>query len=146
MSKARSLLFVAAILCLGGRMQGWPADVLTEWWPAGWQYLGEFTTGQSWPCLDGADLDLGAMWECPFFVPLPRGGGKGDIHILCVSPYPHHLKDRPTNPVLFWLGAFIGQQFDVSASEGRLASCCVELRRIARQYPCHTLTGLISVC
>ena len=75
------------------------------------------------------------MWECPFFVPLP--GGR-DTHILCVSPYPHHLKERPTNPVLFWLSAFQSNSFDVSKAQGdssqqlgvlqyrpsTLSSCC----------------------
>ena len=108
------------------------SEALTEGCPAGWQYLGQLTTGRSRPCLDGADLDLGAMWECPFFVPLPGGQ---DTHILCVSPYPHHLKDRPTNPVLLWLGAFTGQHFDVSAAQGELASCRMELRQGDAQLP-----------
>lgn len=88
---------------------------------AGWEYQGQLTTGKSRPCLDGADMDLGAMWECPFFVPVPGGD---DTHVLCVSPYPHHLKDRPTNPVLFWLGSFSGQHFDVAAAQGDPCSIC----------------------
>ena len=38
--------------------------------------------------------------------------------MLCVSPYPHHLKERPTNPVLFWLGAFDGRGFDLPSADG----------------------------
>ena len=38
---------------------------------AGWQYKGELTAGASQQCSEDAKLDLGAMWECPFFVPVP---------------------------------------------------------------------------
>ena len=38
--------------------------------------------------------------------------------MLCVSPYPHHLKERPTNPVLYWLGAFRDTSFDLASADG----------------------------
>ena len=79
---------------------------------AGWELKGELTRGRSRPI---GDHDLGVMWECPFFVPLQphTAGGAGaassqgqqDQYVLCVSPYPHHLKDRPTNTCLYWTGA-----------------------------------------
>ncbi|KAK9867678.1 hypothetical protein WJX84_009640 [Apatococcus fuscideae] len=78
----------------------------------GWELKGELTRGRSRPI---GDHDLGVMWECPFFVPLQphTAGGAGaassqgqqDQYVLCVSPYPHHLKDRPTNTCLYWTGA-----------------------------------------
>lgn len=35
---------------------------------AGWEFKGELTEGRSAPC---GDWDMGAMWECPFLLPLP---------------------------------------------------------------------------
>ncbi|KAK9807040.1 hypothetical protein WJX72_011542 [[Myrmecia] bisecta] len=108
----------------------------------GWEYAGELTTGKSRPLLD---FDLGAMWECPFFTPLnakveadaqPSAAGPSDgqappasgaapssnsaeeIHMLCVSPYPHHRTDRPTNPCLYWLGQYRNEAFDLEAAQG----------------------------
>lgn len=95
----------------------------------GWEYAGELTQGSTRPCLDDPALDLGAMWECPFFAELQDLEAPSTItHILCVSPYPHHLKDRPTNPCLYWLGDFQGQRFDLESAHGTantfFCSCC----------------------
>ena len=57
------------------------------------------------------------MWECPFFVNLEEDRAEGGW-MLCVSPYPHHCSDRPTNPCLYWLGAFKEEQFQMDAAPG----------------------------
>lgn len=85
---------------------------------AGWQYQGELVTGDSPPCQDGKEYDLGAMWECPFFVNLAPDGQQ--VWMLCVSPYPHHLSDRPTNPCLYWLGPLEGERFSLQETKGLL--------------------------
>lgn len=74
---------------------------------AGWELKGDLTTGKTRPL---GEHDLGVMWECPFFVPLQPDSSifttasQDGTHVLCVSPYPHHLKDRPTNTCLYWTG------------------------------------------
>ena len=68
------------------------------------------------------------MWECPFFVELPSSCQSSDSpsgssqHVLCVSPYPHYRKDRPTNPCLYWINHYDGDKFDVSPASGRPVS------------------------
>lgn len=87
---------------------------------AGWHYQGDLTNGKTRRCLDGADWDTGAMWECPFFVQLSSQDEQTtDTHMLCVSPYPHHVKDRPTNPCLYWLGPFQNDTFSLEHAGGR---------------------------
>ena len=68
------------------------------------------------------------MWECPFFVELPSCGQRSDSssgssqHVLCVSPYPHYTKDRPTNPCLYWINGYNGDKFNVGTASGELES------------------------
>ena len=55
-----------------------------------------------------------------------RASGKvssSSPHVLCVSPYPHHLKTRPTNPVLYWLGAFKDSTLDLPSADGKPLLC-----------------------
>lgn len=97
---------------------------------SGWQYAGSFVQGETKPC---GDHDLGAMWECPFLASLSTrtpadasqaaGPGSGPaaasgLQVLCVSPYPHHLKERPTNSCLYWLGRLQNDQFQMGDAEG----------------------------
>ena len=76
------------------------------------------------------------MWECPFLTPLDRKGSaqssagapsngvgplqlrENQLYMLCISPYPHHLKDRPTNPCLYWLGYVCQELFMIEESDG----------------------------
>lgn len=122
----------------------------------GWEYAGELTQGKTRPCLDEPSLDLGAMWECPFFAELQDQSTPSTItHILCVSPYPHHLKDRPTNPCLYWLGDFQGQRFDLEAAHGETAegllcfrsdACCLSLACCAVLHRISLLLGEHADC
>ena len=83
--------------------------------------------GRTKRCQDG-DYDLGAMWECPFFVQLDQhphdadGIANGTAHaaswVLCVSPYPHFRDNRPTNPCLYWLGEFRENRFQLGEAAG----------------------------
>lgn len=102
---------------------------------AGWQYVGSFINGKSKPL---RDHDLGAMWECPFLTALQEPASaqrssevSGDparqptlredrLYMMCVSPYPHHLKDRLTNPCLYWLGHLQQGLFMIAESDGQL--------------------------
>lgn len=95
---------------------------------AGWEYQGKLDVGKSKPCQDGEDYDLGAMWECPFFVSLPdTTNSKSETPwILCVSPYPHHCSDRPTNPCLYWIGSFQEERFQLGDAAGK--SYCLSHR------------------
>lgn len=79
---------------------------------------------------------MGAMWECPFLVPLeghsnarPPSGvpsksvgplllKEDQLYMMCVSPYPHFLKDRLTNPCLYWLGHLQQELFMIEESNG----------------------------
>ena len=92
---------------------------------AGWKFMGELVVGRSEPCQDGKDYDLGAMWECPFFVKLADASSaqaaSPPVWMLCVSPYPHFRKDRPTNPCLYWLGSFEAEQFQLGQCAGQSA-------------------------
>ena len=101
---------------------------------AGWQYKGSFINGKSKPL---GKHDLGAMWECPFLTPLqershakdsseasgntagPQTLREDELYMMCVSPYPHHLKDRLTNPCLYWLGHLQQGLFMIAESDGR---------------------------
>lgn len=63
------------------------------------------------------------MWECPFFVNVTSqsdaaASSPADTFMLCVSPYPHHLKDRPTNPCLYWLGPLQNGRFSLEDAHG----------------------------
>ena len=101
----------------------------------GWQFVGSFINGKSKPL---GDHDVGAMWECPFLTPLqePHGDAQGSSeavgntagpqtlredlqYVMCVSPYPHHLKDRLTNPCLYWLGHLQEGRFMIAESDGQ---------------------------
>ena len=89
------------------------------------------------------------MWECPFFLRLSESlpGQPGTpaldpnsscavqnseastgTHVLCVSPYPHHVEGRPTNPCLYWLGPYQAAKFDLEAAAGTALPCsCLPL-------------------
>ena len=60
------------------------------------------------------------------------------LQVLCVSPYPHHLKERPTNSCLYWLGRLQNDQFQMGDAEGGLAlqpgclACCSTHCRTAK--------------
>ncbi|KAL3142936.1 hypothetical protein ABBQ38_003221 [Trebouxia sp. C0009 RCD-2024] len=113
----------------GGTLLMYEATHLTS----GWQYKGSFINGQSKPF---GKHDLGAMWECPFLTPLQEpsallgssaapgsNGGPQTLredqqYMMCVSPYPHHLKDRLTNPCLYWLGYIQQELFQIAESDG----------------------------
>ena len=43
-------------------------------------------------------------------------------HVLCVSPYPHYRKDRPTNPCLYWVNSYNGDKFNVATASGAALS------------------------
>ena len=76
------------------------------------------------------------MWECPFLTPLtgpnsaqpapgPPSASAGplqlqedQLYVMCVSPYPHYLKDRLTNPCLYWLGYVKQELFMIEESDG----------------------------
>ena len=102
---------------------------------AGWEYKGSFIKGKSKPF---GEHDLGAMWECPFLTALqgpnnaqpsseaagnnagPQTLKEDQLYMMCVSPYPHHLKDHLTNPCLYWLGHVQQQLFMIEESDGGL--------------------------
>ena len=42
--------------------------------------------------------------------------------MLCVSPYPHYRKDRPTNPCLYWINRYDGDRFNVATASGAAKS------------------------
>ena len=118
---------------------------------AGWKFEGCLVEGNTKPC---GEWDTGEMWECPFFVELPSCGQSSDSfsgssqHVLCVSPYPHYRKDRPTNPCLYWVNAFNGDKFNVGTASGEPESnpsYSVELAFLGmhRSYPCCTLCKLL---
>jgi hypothetical protein len=53
---------------------------------AGWEYVGPLCVGKQTP---GEEHDTGAMWECPFFVPLPAhadSGAAGSPNLSCSNP------------------------------------------------------------
>ena len=76
------------------------------------------------------------MWECPFLTPLTRATHaqpapeppsasvgplqlqEDQLYMMCVSPYPHYLKDRLTNPCLYWLGYVKQELFMIEESDG----------------------------
>ena len=103
---------------------------------AGWQYKGSFINGKSKPF---REHDLGAMWECPFLTALqgasaafgsnggPQTLREDQLYMLCVSPYPHHLKDRLTNPCLYWLGHVRQELFQIAESDGQSWSLLTSL-------------------
>ncbi|BDA48086.1 Fructan 6-exohydrolase [Coccomyxa sp. Obi] len=112
----------------GGTLLLYTSDNLLS----GWKYRGSFIKGKSRPC---DEWDLGEMWECPFFVCLPqtsaeeqssketangnaREAADSTAHVLCVSPYPHYRKDRPTNPCLCWVGQLSNDTFNVEDASG----------------------------
>lgn len=100
---------------------------------ADWQYKGSFIKGKSKPF---GKHDLGAMWECPFFTAVSTGSSsitsnknapsaalslsEDELYVMCVSPYPHFLKDRLTNPCLYWLGHVKQEQFMIEEAHGML--------------------------
>lgn len=98
---------------------------------AGWEYKGSFIKGKSRPL---GEHDLGAMWECPFFTAVASSSSdnasstaphvlqlsEDTLYVMCVSPYPHFLKDRPTNPCLYWLGHVKDEVFQIEESDGKL--------------------------
>lgn len=88
----------------------------------GWTFQGCLENAKSKLCADGKDYDLGAMWECPFFVHLEDGSSEG-AWVLCVSPYPHHCTDRPTNPCLYWIGSFQENTFQMDRASGQSLRC-----------------------
>ena len=55
----------------------------------------------------------------------PAAAANGDasphaaLHVLCISPYPHYRKDRPTNPCLFWLGRYDGGRYNLEEAQGK---------------------------
>ena len=120
---------------------------------AGWQYKGSFINGKSKPL---GEHDLGAMWECPFLTalkdpnstkPVSESSGKDgaagalrddELYMMCVSPYPHHLKDRLTNPCLYWLGPVQEGLFMIAESDGQSGSSlhCTALHRHGEPHPC----------
>ena len=101
---------------------------------AGWQYVSSFINGKSKPL---GNHDLGAMWECPFLTALQEPSNvqrsseasgntarqqalrADQLYVMCVSPYPHHLKDRLTNPCLYWLGHLQQGLFMIAESDGQ---------------------------
>ena len=89
---------------------------------AGWTFQGCLENARSQPCADGKGYDMGAMWECPFFVNLQERGSSPSW-LLCVSPYPHHCTDRPTNPCLYWLGDYKGGKFQMDTASGSRPYC-----------------------
>lgn len=103
---------------------------------AGWEFKGELTAGRSRPL---GNHDLGVMWECPFYVPLrPHSADSSSTsqqekRVLCVSPYPHHLKDRPTNTCLYWTGnPDADGSFNLEQASGHLSTSqsCMLLRQV----------------
>ena len=126
---------------------------------SGWQYVGSFINGKSKPL---GNHDLGAMWECPFLTPLHEPSNaqrsseasgstsraqalRGDqLYVMCVSPYPHHLKDRLTNPCLYWLGHLHEGLFMIAESDGQspvqmsCTQCCCDGQDIfaIQSHPC----------
>ena len=92
------------------------------------------------------------MWECPFFIELPSCGQGPDSslgssqHVLCVSPYPHYRRDRPTNPCLYWINAYHGDKFNVGTASGgpeSISSRCMELHSLHRSCLSCTLRMLL---
>ena len=54
-------------------------------------------------------------------------GNGATQHVLCVSPYPHYRKDRPTNPCLYWINDYNGDKFNVATASGaakQSSTCC----------------------
>lgn len=45
-------------------------------------------------------------------------GAAGSAHVMCISPYPHYRKDRPTNPCLYWVGQHSNDSFNVEEASG----------------------------
>jgi len=112
---------------------------------AGWTYEGPLCVYEQ---REVKGHDTGAMWECPFLVPLssePLAGFDGPVstgpsagadsagpdaggaaaaaasqtYVLCVSPYPH--RGPSTNSCLYWLGEYRNGRFDIDAADG--ATC-----------------------
>jgi len=94
---------------------------------SGWTYSGILCCAdEARPAADGClagNTYVGAMWECPFLVPLPENGdtcasgasGAGCTAMFCVSP------DRPANAVMYWTGRFSGTRFDLGQAAGPFA-------------------------
>ncbi len=118
-------------------------------WNVGWQYKGSFIKGKSKPF---GQHDLGAMWECPFLTPLegasnahPPSGAPTDsvnplqlkedqLYMMCVSPYPHFLKDRLTNPCLYWLGYVKQELFMIEESDGEASYLVSAVLRLTQEH------------
>ena len=69
-----------------------------------------------------------------------------------MSPYPHHLKERPTNSCLYWLGRLQNDQFQMGDAEGALAlqpgclACCsTHCRTAKRSMLCVQVAGLCGM-
>ncbi len=63
----------------------------------------------------GCCVWIQVVWCC-------AGNGAAQ-HVLCVSPYPHYRKDRPTNPCLYWINSYNGdKQFNVATASGAALS------------------------
>lgn len=72
---------------------------------------------------------LGAVWECPFLVQVPRQtyGCLNDpsdhclpLFMLCVSPFPSAAAQQPTNAPIYWLGHLDPRdgRFDLEQASG----------------------------
>ena len=118
----------------------------------------DWDLGEMWECPFFVELPhtSGGGGDCLFVLPLetkrirslagPIGGlylmtgcaadeqapqeesSSGAAHVLCISPYPHYRKDRPTNPCLYWVGACNGSTFNVEAAEGAGMAKCLLAR------------------
>ena len=129
-------------MCISERLTMWQMQTCSLHC-IGWTYEGPLCVYEQRQ-VDGHDT--GAMWECPFLVPLssdpqaarndgsasdgpsssaasagPDEGGTAatSTYVLCVSPYPH--RGPSTNACLYWLGEYQEGRFDIDAADG--ATC-----------------------
>jgi len=54
--------------------------------------------------------------------------------MMCVSPYPHFLKDRLTNPCLYWLGYVKQELFMIEESDGEASYLVSAVLRLTQEH------------
>ena len=57
---------------------------------------------------------------------------------MCISPYPHYRKDRPTNPCLYWVGQHSNDSFNVEEASGlniAYLKLCQNIKRAKGEPP-----------
>ena len=68
-------------------------------------------------CAGGSNTE--ALADGPATTSNGNASSHAASHVLCISPYPHYRKDRPTNPCLYWLGRYNGGRFNLEQALGK---------------------------